>query len=1357
MLLRKLNYQMKKNSLKKLLLSLALYVAVNPAYALKFEIPKELQVQVAAEAAAKAEEPVMDFVNAAEIQPESDATVEFEVMDAVLDAATDIDDALAADEGHITGRVVDKDTGAAVGGVAVLLEGADIGTVTDGNGEYRIRSAPAGVYTLSFIKGGYIEANVTDFAVVGGEEQEFAFALPPRPAEMSDDVYELQDFSVTAEEAISQNVALLNMRQTSIASMEAMSSEDFAKFGASDAAEAIKRISGASISDGGYVVFRGLNDRYNTTLINGVLLPSPDPDRKAVALDIFPTSLFDSIVARKTYTTDLPGESSGGSIELRTKSVPEEPFIKFSYGTGGQLTSSDTDTFLSDPEQVSLSQWIKGDDRRGFDLRSGTQELVDDYPSNVGGEGFPLTAPRIKKMSKYGDRSYNLSFGGSKEITDWLTVGGVFGMKVAENRRTGFTELYKIKIDEGKAVLDERAQRGDTRMDRDGNTVQHGGVTKSTEEYSSSILFGLGAKILDHTDLNYTYLRADTLTSTVKRIDYQQFEESAPAISGLSGLPGNEFYSYTDYEVGSEEKLLEAHQFSGEHRFEFLLPPEWTFSWYYTDAGMEQSEPDQRLIAEFIPDQFGKAISAYASDPGLPPVSRFQRETVQDSTMSGFKMEQEIKLSDSITLGFNFGYDSESSEREFRQLEARIAQDRFVDDPLFAAMPYPDQLGLNDVVDPANAVNPIFKFNDGFVDGNLENGVNEVVAALFDQAVGNADNSFTSLSGILTTRQTALNASLSSLALAQASLDSAVSSFETFTGVDFETQYDPGNPTHVFLLGGLIAPAQQNIVTGQAATDAAQNNVNTTQAQVDTAQSELNTIAAEQMQYLIDSAALINQIASMPALAMDSTSFPTFSFFGNQSYILDTPRGFSVYADETPTVSNIQFTTVDGLFQARGESEVESTYISGNLKFSKLPLIESLRVAGGFRDESTKLNYELIPNALGEPAPVSGDGAGVSPFTVTSSSIDQKDRLGYLAFVFEITKNLKLHLSASTTVAKPTFREIAPFPIFNLSDKSFEQGNGGLMLRSANAYDDWKNREGDFAGKADSELPGKFVVPVEFAGLEIAEVKSSDIRFEYYTPLDGLISIGYFTKTVGAPIERVFAYESSGVAVNTFINNNNDAKLEGIEFELQQNLGVLGGDFLGIPLRWFTIGGNYTKINAEVKRSKFEMDNLSSDRAKDGFSDPDAFQDGGNHDTRPLYDQPSFVANAFISMDIEQTSTRVTLSQNWTGEQLVRAGGISESQLGVADLYWDVYTSLNLVIEQRINDTWSLKFAVKNLDRPVRKLFEKEIFYESLNDGALYQTKGGSPTDKISDSAAGFSRTSQTIDPSYSISISATF
>ena len=97
-------------------------------------------------------------------------------------------------------------------------------------------------------------------------------------------------------------------------------------------------------------------------------------------------------------------------------------------------------------------------------------------------------------------------------------------------------------------------------------------------------------------------------------------------------------------------------------------------------------------------------------------------------------------------------------------------------------------------------------------------------------------------------------------------------------------------------------------------------------------------------------AALIAQIASIPALATDPTAFPTFSFFGDQDYILNTPRGFSVYADASPNISNIQFSDANGLFQAVGRSETESFYVSGNLVFEKVPLVNSLRLAGGRRE-----------------------------------------------------------------------------------------------------------------------------------------------------------------------------------------------------------------------------------------------------------------------------------------------------------------------------------------------------------------------------------------------------------------------
>jgi hypothetical protein len=156
------------------------------------------------------------------------------------DTAAAMETSLAADEGIVSGQVVDKETGEPVSGAAILIEGTDIATLTDETGRYSLGPAPAGIYTLSFIKTGYIEANITEYQVAGGEVSVFPFALPPRPADMSDEIYELQDFTVTAEEA-NDMMMKLELRMDSNQALEIFSSEDFSKFAASDVGEAIKR------------------------------------------------------------------------------------------------------------------------------------------------------------------------------------------------------------------------------------------------------------------------------------------------------------------------------------------------------------------------------------------------------------------------------------------------------------------------------------------------------------------------------------------------------------------------------------------------------------------------------------------------------------------------------------------------------------------------------------------------------------------------------------------------------------------------------------------------------------------------------------------------------------------------------------------------------------------------------------------------------------------------------------------------------------------------------------------------------------------------------------------------------------
>ncbi|MGB7372998.1 TonB-dependent receptor domain-containing protein [Pontixanthobacter sp.] len=114
-----------------------------------------------------------------------------------------------------------------------------------------------------------------------------------------------------------------------------LSSEEIARTGEGDIAGALGRVTGLSVQGQGFVFVRGLGDRYSLALLNGLPLPSPQPLSRVVPLDIFPTSIVASSLVQKTYSANFPGEFGGGVINLTTRAVPEEGFVKISAGISG--------------------------------------------------------------------------------------------------------------------------------------------------------------------------------------------------------------------------------------------------------------------------------------------------------------------------------------------------------------------------------------------------------------------------------------------------------------------------------------------------------------------------------------------------------------------------------------------------------------------------------------------------------------------------------------------------------------------------------------------------------------------------------------------------------------------------------------------------------------------------------------------------------------------------------------------------------------------------------------------------------------------------------------------------------------
>ena len=128
--------------------------------------------------------------------------------------------------------------------------------------------------------------------------------------------------------------SILKMQQKSVKLLDGISLESIKNSGDSNVADAVKRVTGVTIENGKYIFVRGLSDRYTKTTLNGVEIPGLDPDRNTVQMDIFPTNLIDNIVVYKTFTPDLPGDFTGGLIDITTKYFPTKKTFKIGLGYG---------------------------------------------------------------------------------------------------------------------------------------------------------------------------------------------------------------------------------------------------------------------------------------------------------------------------------------------------------------------------------------------------------------------------------------------------------------------------------------------------------------------------------------------------------------------------------------------------------------------------------------------------------------------------------------------------------------------------------------------------------------------------------------------------------------------------------------------------------------------------------------------------------------------------------------------------------------------------------------------------------------------------------------------------------------
>ena len=230
--------------------------------------------------------------------------------------------------GLIVGRVLSAGNGIGVAGVIVKVPGTSRATATDLSGHFRLEGLGAGAHDVTLSKEGFQALTVTGVSAQSGEAGKLDLVIAP----IEGAVVKLENFSVSADVLRNSGTGLLVERQKAIAVSDSIGSDQMSRLGFNDAAQAMKAVTGASVVDGKYVYIRGLGDRYSSTSLNGAEVPSADPDRRAVQMDLFPAELIDAIVTSKTFTPDRPGNFSGGNVDIRTKSLPDTRTFAVSIG-----------------------------------------------------------------------------------------------------------------------------------------------------------------------------------------------------------------------------------------------------------------------------------------------------------------------------------------------------------------------------------------------------------------------------------------------------------------------------------------------------------------------------------------------------------------------------------------------------------------------------------------------------------------------------------------------------------------------------------------------------------------------------------------------------------------------------------------------------------------------------------------------------------------------------------------------------------------------------------------------------------------------------------------------------------------
>ena len=456
------------------------------------------------------------------------------------------------------------------------------------------------------------------------------------------------DFSIT-DEIIVRGVNIPDEKRATSEISSVLTPERLERQGDSDIAAALRRVTGLSLSQGKFIVVRGLNERYSSLTLNGSPLPSPEPLRRVAPLDLFPTSVVETALVQKTFSPEFSAEFGGGLIELRSKGVPDENFLTISLSTELDTATTASDGLTYDGGDLD---WLGFDDGTRS-VPDALQNAIDEFPGVVIRTEGGIPSSQIREIgASLVNSELRVVQENSTPVNSGVNVSGGWRRDL-DNMSLGFVS----SLGYDRSFQTKEGQQGTAEIGQNPGEVAGGDsffdFTSTTEEVLLNGLLSVGAEIGDNHEITLTGL---ILRKTQKEARIREGADNSSIEGELVQFVNTEFF----------ENQVYTGQFRSEHVFpelsDLTVTTRASYSEAFRDAPYETQygytfDTNAGQFRSLIGDQGGRSFSASQF------ATNFSRVDDQ-SVGAGIDFVLPVDLAD-IPIDLKAGYAYTDNERDY--------------------------------------------------------------------------------------------------------------------------------------------------------------------------------------------------------------------------------------------------------------------------------------------------------------------------------------------------------------------------------------------------------------------------------------------------------------------------------------------------------------------------------------------------------------------------------------------------------------------------------------------------------------------------------------------------------------------